>query len=155
MKHTALTMSDDETRNVLYIVRSTVSCPGCGSRTQRTVDGCPQVTCPVCNSVFRCNLIGDDREQIFRLTLTQKHRVKAFLKTAAQTAEEHERLRKSLATGLAGSKEGQSIASVLLDAFVAMAGDKVLYVWGCSSCAAVHSPPSRRRRRDGGVYSST
>jgi len=114
-------MTDDEAKSVLYIVRSTVACPGCGTRTQRTVEGCPQVTCPVCGSVFRCNLIGDDREQRFKLTLTQKHLIRQYIKCAVDTAEEQERLRKTLACH---GYNGESISSILLDAFLLMADDK-------------------------------
>jgi len=124
VKHTKLDMGDDETRNVLYVTRSTVSCPGCQTRTQRTVEGCPQVTCPICRSVFRCNLIGDDREQLFRLTLTQKQKVRGFLKQAANIAEEQERIRKSLATTYYVQHQQQGLSSIVLDAFVSLSGDK-------------------------------
>ncbi|CAD7939520.1 unnamed protein product [Amoebophrya sp. A25] len=115
-------MSDAETKNVLFVTRSTISCPGCGMRTQRTVEGCPQVTCPSCRTVFRCNLVGDDRDHVFRLTATQKHQVRAFIQFAVGIAEEQEELRKKLLN--CGSGTGESLSSLLLDAFLLISGDK-------------------------------
>jgi len=111
-------MTDAETQNVLYVVRSTVSCPGCASRVQRTMEGCSSVTCPVCHTPFRCNLIGDDRDQEFRLTLTQKHKVRQYIKFASEAAEDIEQLRKNLLCDV------DSLSTVLLDAFLMMSDDK-------------------------------
>jgi len=134
-------MSDAEAKSVLYIVRSTVACPGCGARTQRTVEGCPQVTCPCCASVFRCNLIGDDRDQTFKLTLTQKHRVRQYLKVAVDAAEEQERLRKALAVN---GYTGDSLSSILLDAFLLIAQDKGYCTFGDFKKILLQDKPSLR-----------
>lgn len=111
-------MGDAETLNVLYVVRSTISCPGCGSRVQRTMEGCSSVTCSVCRTPFRCNLIGDDRDTEFRLTLTQKHKIRQFLKFAIDAAEDQERFRKMLMMDV------DSLSTALLDAFLLMSDDK-------------------------------
>lgn len=111
-------MEDTETKSVLYVVRSTVSCPGCGARVQRTMEGCSSVTCGICHTPFRCNLIGDDRDQEFRLTLTQKHKIRQFIKFAVDCTDELERLRKNLMC------EVDSLSTVLLDAFLLIAEDK-------------------------------
>ena len=52
-QHVNVDQNDNETRNVLYVVRSTVTCPGCACRVQRTFEGCSSVTCPVCHTPFR------------------------------------------------------------------------------------------------------
>ncbi|CAD7946777.1 unnamed protein product [Amoebophrya sp. A120] len=111
-------MTDEETKNILWVVRSTISCPGCGLRTQRTQEGCPQVTCPSCRTAFRCNLIGDDRDHQFRLTMTQRHKLRNFLKLSVDCALEQEELKKQLAFS------GESLSSLLLDAFLLISQDK-------------------------------
>jgi len=118
VQHVYPEMRDTEAKNVLYVVRSTVSCPGCGCRVQRTFEGCSSVTCPVCMTPFRCNLIGDDRDQEFRMTLTQKSKIREYIKFATEVAEDQEQLRKNLLC------EVDSISSVLLDAFLLIADDK-------------------------------
>eukprot|EP00392_Amoebophrya_sp_AT5.2_P005805 g5815.t1 len=117
-QHVDVKMGDAETLNVLYVVRSTISCPGCGSRVQRTMEGCSSVTCSVCRTPFRCNLIGDDRDTEFRLTLTQKHKIRQFLKFAIDAAEDQERFRKMLMMDV------DSVSTALLDAFLVMSDDK-------------------------------
>lgn len=114
-------MNDSETKNVLYVTRATIACPGCKTRTQRTLEGCPQVDCPVCGTTFRCNLIGTDKDQEFRLSNLQKARIRDLVKTGVEVASEHERLRTILAK-TAGHSE--SLSSVLLDAFMVMSEDK-------------------------------
>jgi len=117
-QHMKNEMDDNEALSVLFVVRSTVSCPGCQSRVQRTIEGCPSVTCAVCRTAFRCNLIGDDRDQKFVLSLTQKQMVRDYLKFAIETGEEMEKMRKNLLY------EADSLSTVLLDAFLFIADDK-------------------------------
>ncbi|CAD7944088.1 unnamed protein product [Amoebophrya sp. A120] len=116
--HVEQQMKDAEALNVLYVVRSTISCPGCGTRVQRTMEGCSSVTCSVCRTPFRCNLIGDDRDTEFRLTLTQKHKIKQYLKFAIDAAEDTERFRKMLMMDV------DALSTALLDAFLLMSDDK-------------------------------
>lgn len=76
------------------------------------------MTCSVCRTPFRCNLIGDDRDTEFRLTLTQKHKLRQFLKFAIEVAEDQERFRKMLMMDV------DSMSTALLDAFLLMSDDK-------------------------------
>jgi hypothetical protein len=86
-------------------------------------------------------LIGDDRDQEFKLTLTQKHKVKQFLKVAVECAEEQERLRKSLATS---GYTGESLSSILLDAFLLLADDKGFATFQDLKKALVGDKPTLR-----------
>lgn len=120
--HVDHTMDDAEAQNILYILRNTTKCPGCGTRAQRTIEGCPSVTCPYCHSTFRCHNFADHADdKLDTLTLTQKFALRKLLKYAVETAEDHEQLRKTLACS---SFSGESLSSILLDAFLLMADDK-------------------------------
>jgi len=110
--------NDDEVKNILYLVRNTVPCPGCDIRCQRTYEGCPSITCPICRTSFRCNEFGDKKDG--KLNLNGKHSCRKFLKFAIENAQDHESLRKELACS--GGME--SLSSILLDAFLLFSDDK-------------------------------
>mmetsp|Transcript_58154 Transcript_58154/g.186842 ORF Transcript_58154/g.186842 Transcript_58154/m.186842 type:complete len:451 (+) Transcript_58154:801-2153(+) len=54
--------SDEELRSMLFVLRTSTPCPGCGADAQRDTDAsaCPLVKCPCCGFVFECRLVGRD-----------------------------------------------------------------------------------------------
>lgn len=54
--------NDHDLLSELHLHRYAEPCPGCGVRVQRDADaaGCPNVTCPVCQTSFRCYAIMGD-----------------------------------------------------------------------------------------------
>jgi hypothetical protein len=115
-------LKDDEMRNILYLCRNTLACPGCEMRCQRTHEGCPSITCPVCRTSFRCNQFGTEgsKDSNSKLNYHGKVAIKKFLKFSIETAEEHEKLRKELACN---GYENESLSSTLLDAFLMITDD--------------------------------
>ncbi|CAK8995352.1 Uncharacterized protein SCF082_LOCUS4321 [Durusdinium trenchii] len=110
--------SDNEAKSVLYLLRSSEPCPGCGCRVQRSADaaGCPSVTCPVCRTPFKCyHVQGDRPEPCYPLTSTAKTNLYRLLGGALEAADELERERRELAAFLTHEICG------LCDVFTALA----------------------------------
>lgn len=110
--------SDDEAKSVLYLLRSSEPCPGCGFRAQRSAEcaGCPSVTCPMCRTPFKCNfVVGDRPEPCYPLTSTAKTNLYRLLGGTMEAADELERGRRELAAYLTHEICG------LCDVFTALA----------------------------------
>lgn len=110
--------SDDEAKSVLYLLRSSEPCPGCGFRVQRSAEcaGCPSVTCPICRTPFKCNfVVGDRPEPCYPLTSTAKTNLYRLLGGTMEAADELERERRELAAYLTHEICG------LCDVFTALA----------------------------------
>lgn len=110
--------SDDEAKSVLYLLRSSEPCPGCGFRVQRSAEcaGCPSVTCPMCRTPFKCNfVVGDRPEPCYPLTSTAKTNLYRLLGGTMEAADELERERRELAAYLTHEICG------LCDVFTALA----------------------------------
>merc|ERR1719171_3078007 len=94
--------SDEEAQSQMYILRHTEPCPGCGARTQRDADaaGCPNVTCPVCGSLFRCFTVkgNADLNDAYNMGLgaSTQYQLCRLVEATAASAEENEQLRKRL-----------------------------------------------------------
>ncbi|CAJ1395785.1 unnamed protein product [Effrenium voratum] len=113
--------TDEEARSVLYLLRTSEACPGCGTRAQRSADaaGCPSVTCPVCRTPFRCyHVAGDRPEPSYPLTATAKNHLYRLFGAALEAAEELERDRRDLAAFLSHEICG------LCDVFAALASGR-------------------------------
>jgi len=119
--------TDEDVLSVLYELRHTNPCPGCGIRVQRTVEGCPSVTCPMCFTAFRCTKIEDrdcvsfgkyhtDEPTISRST---RACVQKCLKRLIDYAEDAERLKKSLACS-----SWESLSTVIMDSFLELSKQK-------------------------------
>lgn len=114
-------LTDHEARSILYLLRNSEPCPGCGFRVQRNADaaGCPSVRCPACRTNFQCFMVAGDRSEV-ALPLTSASRYQAYrlLCTAMQAAEEAENDRRDLSLMLAQELCG------LCDVFAAIAGTR-------------------------------
>lgn len=111
--------TDNEARSVLYLLKNSEPCPGCGFRAQRSADvaGCPSVTCPACRTQFQCfNVVSDRPGPKLPLTAACRHQLHRLLTVALEAADELERDRRDLALVL--SKE----VCGLCDMFVAISG---------------------------------
>lgn len=92
--------SDNESKNILYLLLFSEACPRCGMRCQRQSDsaGCPIVPCGHCKAPFRCQVIEttslDDGKQA---TAADRYSFCKVLAAAARTAESLELDRKRLA----------------------------------------------------------
>lgn len=97
--------TDDEARSMLYLLRNSESCPGCGIRIQRDADaaGCPMVTCTMCGTSFRCFALSSSRPRYEPpLSASTQYQLYRLLDTAAGAAVEMESARKQLATAPSG-----------------------------------------------------
>lgn len=93
--------SDDEARSILALLRTSEACPGCGFRVQRDADaaGCPNVSCPVCGSSFRCyKVMGDyaSSPEADIISVATQYHVYRLIETGARGAGELEYGRKQL-----------------------------------------------------------
>lgn len=122
--------TDEEARSALYLLRHSEACPNCGIRIQRDGDaaGCPNVTCPLCGTVFRCFCVVGDRDKRWfhqgggiELVLMPngKYQLHRLICVAAQIAEELDRGRRALLTQPGGCDLG-----TLGEAFNALAGGR-------------------------------
>jgi len=103
--------SDDEAKSILYLLKNSEPCPGCGMRVQRSADaaGCPSVTCPNCGTQFRCFVVVGDLHghggqidlQLEVLSAAARYQLHRLVAISAHAAEELERDRKELAQQLA------------------------------------------------------
>lgn len=99
--------NDNEARSVLYMLRTSEPCPQCGMRVQRDAEaaGCPNVTCPVCMTLFRCQCVVGDRHKArgagtaddAPLSRTGKIQLIRFLSLTSRVAEDIELDRRGLA----------------------------------------------------------
>lgn len=113
--------TDDAARSVLYILQHSEPCPGCGVPVQRDGDcaGCPNVTCPVCCSTFRCACVVRDCGALERaLTLHEKFQLHRLLCEAARVAEAFDLDRRELATCV-----GEKDLEVFSEAFAALSAE--------------------------------
>jgi len=84
--------SDAEARSILYLMRNSEACPGCGIRVQRDADaaGCPSVTCPRCGTSFRCFVVVSDYASLpdasAPVAASAQYHVHKFLDNAAHVA---------------------------------------------------------------------
>jgi len=121
VKMVDLRASDADALSILYSIRHTVACPGCGMRAQRTADGCPSVTCPVCFTAFRCTIIEDRDCSSFgnyhtdELVINRSTRmaIQKCLKKLIDYSEEAERVKKNLA-----ASSWESLSTVIMDSFL-------------------------------------
>lgn len=122
----AMTSSDDEARNVIYVTRRSCPCPVCGIRCQRDADcaGCPSIMCPMCGTSFDCFVVVSDREAGYEgsFSATDAMQLQRFLDFAACTATEQERDRREVWSFTDGGRQ-------LSEAFRHLAG-------GCHSISA-------------------
>lgn len=104
--------SDNEARSVLYLLRTSDPCPGCGLRAQRNADaaGCPSVMCPACGTHFRCFSIAGDRPDGPKpaMSVASKYQLYRLLTTWTHAAEELEQDRRALSLVLAQELSGLS-----------------------------------------------
>lgn len=99
---------DEEVKSMLYILRFSEPCPGCGTRVQRDADaaGCPNVSCPLCRTIFRCfTVVGNtntfwpaEADRLIDAGLPSATQLNLFrlIEASAASAEENERQRKRL-----------------------------------------------------------
>lgn len=115
--------SDAEALSVLYVLRNSEPCPGCGARIQRDADatGCPMVSCPLCGTTFQCNfavsLVGLE-EPCSVSAPTQFHLFK-LLDIAAQASAEIEKMREQVALLMQ-----RNVTATLTDAFASISGER-------------------------------
>jgi len=98
--------SDAEAKSMLYLLRYSEPCPGCGVRVQRDADaaGCPSVVCPICGTPFRCFCImgdacaGDPQDPTGEAPLSPstRYRLYRLVSAAARAAHDIEFDRKIL-----------------------------------------------------------
>jgi hypothetical protein len=93
--------NDAEARSVLYLLRNSEPCPGCGTRVQRDADamGCPSVTCTVCGTLFRCFVVVSDHvslETLGPIPASTQFQLYRLIDTAAHVAVDLEKERKQL-----------------------------------------------------------
>lgn len=117
--------SDDEAKSILYLLRNSDPCPGCGLRAQRNADaaGCPSVTCPACGTAFRCFSVVRDgvplsAPQAEPVPAAARHQLHRLLSSAARLADALETDRRRLAQRL--TSFGCSLGGV----FSAIAGGR-------------------------------
>lgn len=122
-------MGDDEARNVLYMLRTTTPCPKCGIRTQRTIEGCPSVTCALCFTSFRCTKVEDNtgislhswhEGKKYHVSRSLRFSIQKALKNMIDLCEESERLRKSLSIS-AGT---DTVRTMIMDSFLHLSSEK-------------------------------
>lgn len=86
--------SDAEAMSILYLLRNSEACPGCGVRVQRDADaaGCPSVTCPRCGTAFRCFVVVSDYtsppDASAPLAASAQYHVYKFIDAAAHMAKD-------------------------------------------------------------------
>lgn len=117
VKNVSRSMSDDETRNVLYMLRYTTPCPQCGMRAQRTVEGCSSVTCALCYTAFRCSTIENARSEDERVSYSTRYLMQRVITQLVDLSQEDERVRKSLHLA-------DSSATVIMDSFLELSNDR-------------------------------
>eukprot|EP00931_Biecheleriopsis_adriatica_P056378 TRINITY_DN33408_c0_g1_i1.p1 TRINITY_DN33408_c0_g1~~TRINITY_DN33408_c0_g1_i1.p1 ORF type:complete len:831 (-),score=117.72 TRINITY_DN33408_c0_g1_i1:52-2544(-) len=121
-RSTLSALNDDEARSVLYLLKNSEPCPGCGSRIQRSAEaaGCPSVTCPVCGTQFQCFIVAGDRMEKLSLPLTStgQYQVYRLLSVALEAAEEMEKDRRDLFLVLSQELCG------LCDIFASLSGSR-------------------------------
>lgn len=117
VRHVKRDMCDDETRSVLYTLKHTTPCPTCAIPTQRTLEGCPSVTCAVCHTSFRCNSVEHYDAKRLDMPKSARSFLQKALKRMIEYSEELESLRKTL------SSSGD-LSTVLREAFWDLSGHK-------------------------------
>jgi len=117
--------SDDEAKSILYLLRHSDPCPGCGMRAQRNADaaGCPSVTCPACGAAFRCFSVVRDGASLSApeaepVPAAARHQLHRLLSSTARLADAMETDRRRLAQRL--TSFGCSLGGV----FSAIAGGR-------------------------------
>jgi len=114
--------TDSEAKSVLYLLKNSEPCPGCGTRAQRNADaaGCPSVTCPACGTRFQCFSVASDKMDSVSLPLSSASRYQVYrlLTVALEAAEELEQDRRDLSLMLAQELHG------LCDVFANLAGTR-------------------------------
>lgn len=91
--------TDSEAYSIAYILRNSEPCPGCRARIQRDANaaGCPSVTCPICNTSFRCFMVADDSPQTTPLLhASVQYQLCRLLETAAKAAQQLESTRQQV-----------------------------------------------------------
>ena len=103
---------DLEARTRLYLLQHAERCPHCGVHVQRDADAatCPEVSCPLCRSSFRCTRLACGPE-VRGLSVPARQQLCRALAAAAAAALELERDRHRLAQLLGDN------ATVLSDVF--------------------------------------
>eukprot|EP00397_Hematodinium_sp_SG-2012_P001838 GEMP01001843.1.p1 GENE.GEMP01001843.1~~GEMP01001843.1.p1 ORF type:complete len:796 (+),score=163.60 GEMP01001843.1:236-2623(+) len=129
VKFVSRDMTDEETRGVLYTLRNTCPCPGCGIRVQRSVEGCASVTCTMCYTSFRCMKIEDPtppvslqawhEEKHWHVPHSSRFCIQKALKNIIELSEDTEHLRKSLFFS-----SSESLSTMIMDAFLQLSNDK-------------------------------
>merc|ERR550537_1416638 len=112
-----------DVKSVLYLLKFSVACPGCGSRIQRFgSEGCPNVRCPICRADFPCGLIVEDGSGIeydmrprdpAALSNAHFRALQDFLEISVRNACALEALRRQIAARLWGG----SLRDLLCDVF--------------------------------------
>jgi len=122
-------VTDAEALSILYCLYYSEPCPGCGARVQRDADaaGCPNVTCPVCGTMFRCFIVvGDEASDPMRMREGMPpsilYHVHQFFDFLASASEELEHGRKQLATTSGGPGD---VLSLLSEAFSTIADGRM------------------------------
>lgn len=117
VRHVKRDMCDDETRSILYTLKHTTPCPTCAIPIQRTMEGCPSVTCTLCYTSFRCNSVEHHEAKSLDMPRTTRYFVQKALKQMIEYSEELERLRKTLSVS-------GDLSTVLMEAFWDLSGHK-------------------------------
>lgn len=117
VRHVKRDMCDDETRSILYTLKHTTPCPTCAIPTQRTLEGCPSVTCAVCHTSFRCNSVEYYDAKRLDMPKSTRSFLQKALKRMIEYSEELERLRKTLSVS-------GDLSTVLMEAFWDLSGHK-------------------------------
>jgi hypothetical protein len=125
--------SDAELRSILYLLRHSQACPGCGIRIQRDADsaGCPSVTCAYCGTTFRCFVVvGDSNDgaaaENAPLPVAAQYHLFRLLDIAARVADEIERER----TQLQIMSLGETGVGMLSTAFAYIGESRLSFLMG-------------------------
>lgn len=120
--------SDAEAMSILYLLRNSEACPGCGVRVQRDADaaGCPSVTCSRCGTSFRCFVVVSDYASppsaSGPLAASAQYHVYKFIDAAARAAKDLDAGRMHCA-----SAPSYDAVSALSDVFAHIANGKLSF----------------------------
>jgi len=93
--------SDEEARSMLFVLRHSTPCSGCGADAHRDADArnCPLVICPFCGTVFECLVVAESSASSSAKPPPTEvlSSFRALIEVAARTVEKCELAREHLA----------------------------------------------------------
>ncbi|CAK9034116.1 unnamed protein product [Durusdinium trenchii] len=81
--------SDNEAKDFLYLLQHSEACPKCGVHIQRDFEAsaCPEVSCPICRTSFRCTRVGAGTD-VRGLSVQARQQLCRIICAAARAAED-------------------------------------------------------------------